>query len=292
MRSQQTVFTALKVCTEFTSRATGRGNQKKCVKGQPATTATYFSRRDFGTQTLSTVALWSSLCAPPAEASLSAFERAFYQAMEAGSTTKADEAWSRAINLSPENAAAWSNRGTLRLQLGRWEDANTDLQFAKELELRQNGEANSLLLNNLGNTQGAIGEWDRAIENYLSASKDPSMSEIALANYALALFQIGESEAGLKEAQSLVRKDPNFWDMRAAVTAFLWGAGQEAAAEASWEDLKACGDGLGAALYSSVDRVKGRWPPRATAALAAFLALERTGEAMDYDGEVKTYSFN
>ena len=32
----------------------------------------------------------------------------------------ADQAWSTAINLKPTNAAAWSNRGTKRLQAGRW----------------------------------------------------------------------------------------------------------------------------------------------------------------------------
>ena len=34
-----------------------------------------------------------------------------------------------------------------------------------------------------------------------------------------------------------------------------------------------------------------RWPPRCTAALDAFLAVRRTGKAMDYDGEVKEYAF-
>ena len=33
-------------------------------------------------------------------------------------------------------------------------------------------------------------------------------------------------------------------------------------------------------------------PPRATAALDAFLRVRRSGEAVDYDGDVKTFDFH
>jgi Flp pilus assembly protein TadD len=51
----------------------------------------------------------------------------------------ADKAWTDAIAIDPSNPYAWSNRGTSRLQFGRWQDARDDLQKAFELESK-NGE--------------------------------------------------------------------------------------------------------------------------------------------------------
>lgn len=38
---------------------------------------------------------------------------------------------------------------------------------------------------------------------------------------------------------------------------------------------------------TAVSRVQGRWPPRATAALNAFLRLSDTGTAIGYDMQVR-----
>ncbi len=82
--------------------------------------------------------------------------------------------------------------------------------------------------------------------------------------------------------------------MRAALAAFLWATGQSSAAEDAWESLQQSQGGLGAALYSkatAVSRVRGRWPPRATAALDAFLGLGDVGRAQGYDLEMHEYVF-
>jgi hypothetical protein len=82
--------------------------------------------------------------------------------------------------------------------------------------------------------------------------------------------------------------------MRCALTAFLWGSGQRAEAEGAWEELQQASDGLAAAMYSrssAVERVRHRWPPRATAALVAFLALSDKGSAEGYDLVLREYSF-
>ena len=68
----------------------------------------------------------------------------------------ADRAWTDAINLDPSNSSAWSNRGTSRLQFGYWEEARSDLLKAYELE-SANGKVSGLLLNQLGNADGAVG---------------------------------------------------------------------------------------------------------------------------------------
>ena len=50
-------------------------------------------------------------------------------------------------------------------------------------------------------------------------------------------------------------------------------------------------DNTPCAMYADTNIVAPRWPPRCTAALDAFLAVRRTGRALDYDGEVKEYGF-
>jgi hypothetical protein len=183
------------------------------------------------------------------------------------------------------------------------------------------------------------------------------MEPIALANFALAKFQVGQVDDAVRTTRRILRRDPEFWDMRAAQAAFLWASGDEAQAETEWAALCRSGRGFGAAasaeaargadgsatpayakelleqqlkqqaavvsgvvrsdgarrdgresgalgaggrpsadnppcaLYADTNIVAPRWPPRCTAALDAFLAVRRTGRALDYDGEVKEYGF-
>lgn len=92
-----------------------------------------------------------------------------------------------------------------------------------------------------------------------------------------------------------MRVDPGFLDMRCALTAFLWGCGREGDAEREWQGLQSAAEGVGEMLYNrsnAVERVKSRWPPRATAALHAFIEVSRSGVAEDYDGITKVYDFS
>lgn len=240
------------------------------------------------------------------------------------------------MEVAPSNAACWSNRGTARLQAGRWAGAAADLARAVELD-----PGDALTRTNWGNALGAVGAWPAALAQYRAAarSRDGRVAPLARANEALALFQTGDGAAALAAARALLRRDPEAWDARAMATAFLWASGDEGAAEASWTALCQSGRGFGGprsaepqpgedatagayavrllqqqfaqqaaivagavrragdgddtpcALYRSVARVSGRWPPRATAALDAFLKLSRQGEARGYDGVMRTYSF-
>ena len=194
----------------------------------------------------------------------------------------------------------------------------------------------ALALNNLGNALGALGRWDEAMSAYLEASRIEDMREIALANYALAAFQIERADLAMRTLRKVLRRDPEFLDGRAALSAFLWAEGDFDEAEAQWTFLCKSGRGFGAKrsaedvrddgaiaygvelfkqstnqivaeldggvkdagldtpcrLYKSTDVVANRWPPRATAAIDAFLRVRRDGQALDYDGAVKTYDFN
>lgn len=177
-----------------------------------------------------------------------ALAKAFEEAMAAGADyDAADRAWTKAIELAPLNSAAWSNRGTKRLQAGRWADARADLERSVELSPDPNNP-DPLTLNNLGNAEGALGNWDAAMANYLEASKDPSreMESIALANLALAKFQVNDVDGSLRVARTILRRDPEFWDVRALATAALWASGRETDAEAEWQALCRSGRGFGA----------------------------------------------
>lgn len=120
---------------------------------------------------------------------------------------------------------------------------------------------------------------------------------------------MGKEEEAMDTARSLLRRDPNYLDMRAALTSFLWASGKESDAEAEWTQLQNTSDGLGGRFRTfdmlsisflkgeiyrrdvAVKRVQGRWPPRAIAALDAFLNLKRSGESLDYDQKKQVFTF-
>jgi len=116
----------------------------------------------------------AAAAAPPTTTTISpAVLKAFQDAMAAqGDFEAMDRAWSKAVELAPDNAAAWSNRGTARLQAGRWQDAYDDLSHALELERRRFGGegvsdgTSALLLNQLGNAEGALGKWEVRFEDW------------------------------------------------------------------------------------------------------------------------------
>lgn len=213
-----------------------------------------------------------------------------------GETEPADEAWTRIIDFAPDTSAAWSNRGTFRLQRGLWNTALEDLEQAVALEGGAES-ADGYLMNNLGNAFGANGRWDDALKAYkqsaLTGSKagDEDLAEIADANHGLGLMQVGRDEEALDEFRRLLRRDANFLDMRAAETAALWAQGDRSGAEAAWTQLQTADEGGLYPKQLAIARVQGRWPPRCTAALSAFLTVKAKGDAMGYDGKIKTYDF-
>jgi tetratricopeptide (TPR) repeat protein len=297
----------------------------------------------------------AALAAAAEDASAAELEPIFAEALAAASAndyTAADAAWTRAVAAAPRSAAALSNRGAARLQAGRWAEARDDLAKAVALDAEAGAPADALVLNNLGNARGACGDWDGALVAYADAAaaadaaggagvrgaaRSGGARAVARANTALALFQTAQDADALRVARALLRRDPEFWDMRAAAASFLWASGDEAGAEAEWNTLCASGRGFGAsrsaepapgedasrlaysarlftqqmeqvsgivagrvrdsggdtpcALYRNTATVAPRWPPRATAALDAFLKLRREGEAKGYDGVVATYTF-
>lgn len=232
------------------------------------------------------------------------FNDAGQQAQE-GNLPGADELWTRAIDACGSNkiaaAAAYSNRGSVRLQMLRWSDAATDLRKAAfDLDPTEN-PGRALALNNYGNALVALGRQEEALEMYQKASAmaPDEIGEIADENIALAFVEFGRSEDAIAMLRRLLRRDPKLYDARCALVAALYANGDATAAEGQFEELQS--DEIGSALYSrkganqgnagAIARVRNRWPPRATAALDAFLRLSKDGEAVGWDGKKQTYVF-
>lgn len=96
----------------------------------------------------------------------------------------------------------------------------------------------------------------------------------ASSNAALMLVQLGDDAAALREVEAVRRRAPNSADMRAALAALYWAAGDTEKAEDVWEYT--CGVLLeGCARYRDEDylqRVR-RWPPAMIEKMRAFLSV-------------------
>ncbi|KFM29193.1 Endoplasmin-like protein [Auxenochlorella protothecoides] len=157
-------------------------------------------------------------------------------------------------------------RGVVLEALGRWDDAIAD--FTEVLAVAPRDPA---AWNNMGNAHAGAGRYAEALAYYDGAVQLAPAFSFAAANKALALYQLEQDELSLHEMRSLLRRYPSFVDVRAALTAALWRAGQEAEAEDQWlrvDDPR----------YRERDWLvtKRRWPPRLVGDLLAFLSLQST----------------
>ena len=227
------------------------------------------------------------------------FERALAASRD-GAAAQALPLWDRYLERQPQDAAAWSNRGNVRLVLGdaeaaiadhtqalalepeamdphlnrgtaeealqRWSDAATDYTWILE---RDPQEASALY--NLGNVRGSQSDWAAAAELYAQAALARPGFAMARSSEALARYQLGELDAAEQELRKLIRRYPLFADSRAALSALLWRRGQGGEAESHW----AAAAGLDP-RYRQADWLLAvrRWPPSPTADLGAFLKLE------------------
>jgi tetratricopeptide (TPR) repeat protein len=125
--------------------------------------------------------------------------------------------------------------------------------------------------NNRGNAKAGLGKWENAIADYKKSFEIAPNFAFARANYAIALYEIGQKNEAIHEMRNILRKYPNFADVRAALTAAYWVNGQEGEAESNW----VAASGLDS-RYKDINWVKNvrRWPPSMVTALDRFLRLE------------------
>jgi tetratricopeptide (TPR) repeat protein len=248
--------------------------------------------------------LWSCLAPlPVAAVERDASPRArFEQALTATRDGRLEEAldlWTRVVEESPRDGAAWSNRGNVRLLLGDPRGAIDDQARAMAVEPEaldphlNRGTAEEALglwseaaadyrwiltrepleaaaLYNLGNVRGSEGDWETARACFTAAAEARPGLAMARSSAALAAFQLGETDTAAHDLRTLIRRHPLFADARAALTAVLWREGSRGEAESHW----AAASGLDPRYRQEewLLRIR-RWPPRAVQALGEFLSL-------------------
>ena len=231
----------------------------------------------------------------------------FDQALSASREGRFAEAlplWNQVLEVAPNDAAAWSNRGNVLLALGDprsaiadqtkaialdsespdphlnrgtaeealgdWAAAEADYRWILERASSDTGEPRASALYNLGNVQGSLGDWQEARRCFEAASLARPGFAMARSSAALAAFQLGDKAGAERELRNLIRRYPLFADARAALTALLWQKGASGEAESNW----AAASGLDP-RYRQQEWLRStrRWPPVPVEALAQFLAL-------------------
>ena len=173
---------------------------------------------------------------------------------------------SMAISISPEDQDPYLNRGIAKEALQRWEDASQDYKYV----LKKNPKDVSALYN-LGNVMGSMDNWTEAKKLFSQAASLNNAVAMARSSEALAIYQLGDFELAENQIRKLILKYPLFADARAALSALLWRKGFQGEAESNW----AAASGLDI-RYRDKDWLLNirRWPPKPTNDLIAFLALE------------------
>ena len=176
----------------------------------------------------------------------------------------------KAIALDSESPDPHLNRGTAEEALGDWAAAESDYRWILERAPSDTGEPRASALYNLGNVQGSLGDWQEARRCFEAASLARPGFAMARSSAALAAFQLGDKAGAERELRNLIRRYPLFADARAALTALLWQKGASGEAESNW----AAASGLDPRyLQQEWLRSTRRWPPVPVEALAQFLAL-------------------
>ena len=227
------------------------------------------------------------------------FDKALQESND-GDFIQAEKDWSFYLNDNPNDAAALSNRGNIRLALGDpqaairdqtmaieisaddldpylnrgiaeealqlWEEASKDYKYV----LQKNPKDVSALYN-LGNVMGSMDNWSEAKRLFSKAASSNNAIAMARSSEALSIYQLGDLELAEKKIRILIRKYPLFADARAALSALLWSKGFSGEAESNW----AAAAGLDI-RYREKDWLLNirRWPPKPTNDLLAFLSLE------------------
>jgi len=182
-----------------------------------------------------------------------------------GDPEAAIAAQDRAMQLDPVNADPHLNRGTAEEALGRWQAAAADYHWVLERD-----PADASALYNLGNVAGSLGDWSAARDCFAQAALARPGFAMARSSAALAAYQQGDLEEAERELRNLIRRYPLFADARAGLTALLWSKGSRGEAESNW----AAASGLDPRYRQGewLQQIR-RWPPVPIQALDQFLRL-------------------
>ena len=231
------------------------------------------------------------------------FERALVASRD-GDFAAALPLWNRVLELAPQDAAAWSNRGNVQLALGdpeaaiadqgramqldpenpdphlnrgtaeealkQWDAAEADYRWILDRDAEAGRPADASALYNLGNVQGSRGDWPAARVSFLAASEARPGFAMARSSAALAAFQLADLDSAETELRRIIRRYPLFADARAGLTALLWRRGASGEAESHWASASGLDPRYRQPEWLLEIR---RWPPEPVSALGDFLAL-------------------
>ena len=226
-------------------------------------------------------------------------------ASRAGDFVRALPLWDQVIELAPADAAAWSNRGNVRLALGdaeaaiadqtqameldpvspdphlnrgtaeealkRWDAGEADYRWILEADAAAGDPPDASALYNLGNVQGSRGDWPAARLSFVEAADARPGFAMARSSAALAAVQLGELDQAETELRRVIRRYPLFADARAGLTALLWRQGARGEAESHWASASGLDPRYRQPEWLLEIR---RWPPEPVQALSDFLALD------------------
>ncbi|MAN49204.1 MAG: hypothetical protein CMD04_00070 [Flavobacteriales bacterium] len=172
----------------------------------------------------------------------------------------------KAIGLSPTQVDPYINRGIAEEALGLWSEAKKDYLFV----ISQDSQ-NFSALYNYANVEGSLSNWEKARDLFSKAANYNPGFAMARSSMALADYQIGNIDESEKELKKLIRRYPTFADARAALTALNWSKGISGQAESNWIAVTELDS-----RYSDEEwllKVR-RWPPKPTKDLMKFIDLK------------------
>ena len=172
----------------------------------------------------------------------------------------------KAINLNPNELDPYINRGIAEEALGLWLLAKKDYMFV----ISKDSE-NFSALYNLANVEGSLSNWENARDLFSKAAKYNPGFAMARSSMALADYQLGNLDEAEKELKKLIRRYPTFADARAALTALDWSKGMSGEAESTWIAVRELDS-----RYADEEWLLNvrRWPEKPTKDLMKFIALK------------------
>ena len=172
----------------------------------------------------------------------------------------------RAIKLNPSELDPYINRGIANESLGLWLQAKKDYSYVISKD-----KENFSALYNLANVEGSLDNWEDARSLFHRAAQFNPGFAMARSSEALANYQLGNYETSENELRKLIRRYPTFADARAALTALQWSRGKSGEAESNWIAAVELDP-----LYAQENwllEVR-RWPPAPVEDLMKFISIK------------------
>lgn len=170
---------------------------------------------------------------------------------KAGRFTEALGAFVRVIELEPNSAVAYSNLGSLYIDLGKYEEAIEVLEYAHSLDPKL-----ASALNNLGNAYGRSGMPQRAIDAFQAALRLNPTSALTHANLGAQYYLLRRYQEAAETLDQAIRLDANLAEAYYLLGRIYLTRRERRATLAQYTKLKACSPALAQKLYAEIFKGK------------------------------------